>query len=218
MSVIRVFLGYDTREAVAYHVCQQSILEHTTEDVAFYPVRGERRDGSNAFTYARFLVPYLCGFVGTAIFLDGDMLVRGDIAELAALAPMGHAGVAVVKHDYLTKYPTKYLGAKNDDYPRKNWSSVVVWNCGYYPNRVLTPSFVAKSSGEYLHRFQWLRDDQILPLPERWNRLVLEQEIQDDDTLRHFTIGTPCFAEYADSPGAEEWFATLNRVLEPMKL
>jgi hypothetical protein len=215
---IRVFLGFDPREAAAYYVCQQSILEHTKSEVAFHPVRGERRDGSNTFTYARFLVPYRCRFNGIAIFLDGDMLVRSDIAELAAMAPIAYAGAAVVKHDYRTKHPTKYLGAKNDDYPRKNWSSVIVWNCSYLPNRALTPEFVAKHDGAFLHRFEWLKDEQIGEIPANWNRLVLEQEIEDDDKLRHFTIGSPCFAEYADSPGAGEWFATLNRALEPMKL
>jgi hypothetical protein len=217
MGEIRVFLGYDPREAAAYYVCQQSILEHTKAEVSFHAVRGERRDGSNTFTYERFLVPHRCGFSGIAIFLDGDMLVRSDIAELAKLARLDKA-CAVVKRDYRTKHPTKYLGAKNEDYPKKNWSSVVVWNCGYFPNRVLTPEFVAKHDGAYLHRFGWLKDEQIGDLPVEWNRLVLEQEIEDDDNLRHFTIGTPCFAEYADSPGANEWFATFNRALEPMKL
>lgn len=217
MDELRVFLGFDPREAAAFYVCQQSILEYTKAEVSFHPVRGERRDGSNTFTYDRFLVPYRCGFSGVAIFLDGDMLVRTDIAELADMARLDKA-CCVVKHDYLTKHPTKYLGQKNDDYPRKNWSSVVVWNCAYFPNRILTPEFVAKHDGAFLHRFSWLNDSQIGEIPAEWNRLVLEQEIEDDDKLRHFTIGTPCFAEYADSPGADEWFATLNRALEPMKL
>src|SRR6185312_4917242 len=140
MGEIRVFLGFDTREASAFYVCQQSILEHTRAEVSFHPVMGERRDGSNAFTYDRFLVPYRCGFQGVAIFLDGDMLVRADIADLAKLARLDKA-CCVVKHDYRTKHPTKYLGQKNEDYPRKNWSSVVAWNCSYFPNRILTPDF-----------------------------------------------------------------------------
>jgi hypothetical protein len=217
MDEIRVFVGADPKEMVAYHVCCQSILDNTKAEVSFHPVRGEQRDGSNAFTYARFLVPYRCGFNGIAIFLDGDMVVRGDIAELAALVRFDR-GACVVKHDYLTKYPVKYLGYQNRDYPRKNWGSVCVWNASFHPNRVLTPEFVAKHDGAFLHRFGWLKDEQIGDLPEAWNRLVLEQELCEDDRLRHFTIGSPCFAEYADSPGADEWFATLNRVMEPMKL
>lgn len=216
MEQIRIFIGADPREMSAYHVCCQSILDHTDANVSFHPVRGLARDGSNSFTYERFLVPYRCGFQGIAIFVDGDMLVRADIAELAAMARLDR-GACVVKHDYKTKYPVKYLGYKNEDYPKKNHSSVVVWNCAYYPNRVLTPEFVAKHDGAYLHRFSWLTEEQIGELPVQWNRLVLEQELQADDKLRHFTIGIPAFAEYRDCEGAEEWFATLERALLPMR-
>lgn len=208
MEQIRVFIGFDPREAVAYHVCCQSILEHTDANVSFHPVRGNARDGSNAFTYARFLVPYLCGFNGFAVFLDGDMLVRTDIAFLWAQR-RAYVGAQVVKHDYKTKHPVKYLGNKNEDYPCKNWSSVVLWNCGYFPNRVLTPEFIGKQTGAYLHRFSWLRDEQIGDIPPTWNVLVREQEISEDDDLRHYTIGTPCFAEYADDD--REWTETHRR-------
>lgn len=219
MEQLRVFLGYDPREAAAYYVCQQSIIEHCSDPgaLSFHPVTGTQRDGSNTFIYDRFLVPYRCRFHGTAIFLDGDMIVRADILDIAKQIRLD-AGVTVVKHDYKTKHPVKYLGYKNEDYPRKNWSSVIGWNCGFYPNRQLTPEFVSQKDGSFLHRFSWLRDDQIGTLPSYWNRLVLEQEIDEGDRLRHFTIGTPCFAEYADSPGADEWFATLNRAMEPMKI
>jgi hypothetical protein len=213
-SVIRVFIGYDPRESVAYHTCVQSILEHTNSQVSFHPVCGERRDGSNDFIYARFLVPWLSGFSGTSIFLDGDMIVRGDIADLYALKRLDQ-GVQVVQHDYKTKHPVKYLGNKNEDYPRKNWSSVMVWNCGYFPNRKLTPEFVASKSGSYLHRFLWLNDGQIGALPDAWNRLVLEQEIQPEDKLLHYTVGTPCFTDYADCDGAEEWHATYAKMIAP---
>jgi hypothetical protein len=215
-EAIPIFIGYDPREASAYHVCQQSILDNTKAQVAFYPVCGEMRDGSNTFIYERFLVPFRMGFRGNAIWLDGDMIVRGDIRELWEMAPAGHVGCAVVKHDYKTKHPVKYLGNKNEEYPRKNWSSVVVWNCGFYPNRLLTPLFVAGASGEYLHRFSWLADQQIGGLPQRWNRLVLEQEIQPTDKLLHYTIGTPCFAEYADCDAADEWHQTFKRMVTPI--
>lgn len=215
MRPFPIFVGYDKREAVAYHVACQTILEKASIPVAFIPLTGEQRDGSNAFIYARFLVPYLCDFQGTALFIDSDVVVRADIAELCALQRLDQ-GVQVVKHDYKTKYPTKYLGYSNPDYPRKNWSSVMLWNCGYYPNRCLTPEFVADKPGSYLHRLQWLADDQIGGLPSKWNRLVLEQDIQRDDKLLHYTVGTPCFDEYADCPGADEWFAALSRTMEPV--
>jgi hypothetical protein len=214
---VPIFLGYDPREAVAYHTCVQSIIEHCSEParLSFHPVTGERRDGSNDFIYERFLVPHRCGFVGSAVFMDGDMIVRGDVVKLADQGvPMGQ-GVRVVKHDYKTKHPTKYLGNPNQDYPRKNWSSVVVWDCGFYPNRKLTPEFVRGSSGEYLHRFSWLTDNQIGSLPDGWNRLVLEQPVKESDALLHYTIGIPAFAEYADCDHAQEWWATYQRAIKP---
>lgn len=216
MTPYRVFIGYDPREASCYHVCQQSIIEHCAEPsrLEFHPVTGERRDGSNDFIYARFDVPRLCEYKGTAVFLDGDMLARADIGELFALDMMG-LGVRVVQHNYKTKHPVKYLGNKNDDYPRKNWSSVVLWNCNYYPHRKLTTKFVREHDGSYLHRFSWLSDEQIGALPSGWNRLVLEEDLRADDKLRHFTIGAPCFSEYADCDGAEEWHSTTKRMLTP---
>jgi hypothetical protein len=213
-----VFIGYDPREAVAYHVCQQSIIENCSDpsSLEFHALAGERRDGSNDFIYARFLVPYLCGFAGSAVFMDGDMIVRGDILDLFDLGT-SHVGAQVVKHDYLTKHPTKYLGNKNEDYPRKNWSSLILWSCDYFPNRVLTPTYVADKAGSFLHRFQWLKDEQIGELPAEWNRLVLEQEIEPADRLLHYTIGIPAFAEYAACDGAEEWWKTYQRMIEPIK-
>jgi hypothetical protein len=189
---VRVFIGYDPREAVAYHTCVQSIIEHCGDpsDLQITPLSGERRDGSNDFIYARFLVPYLCGFKGCAVFLDGDMIVRGDIRTLYDYF-RPYRGVHVVKHDYKTKFPVKYLGNKNEDYPRKNWSSVVVWNCGFFPNRKLMPDFVSQQAGSFLHRFLWLKDEQIGELPAEWNRLVLEQEVRPQDRLLHFTVGIP---------------------------
>lgn len=215
-DVLRVFVGYDPREAVAYHVCCQSIIEQTRAQVSFHPVRGERRDGSNDFIYARFLVPWLCGFSGSAVFVDGDMIVRGDIADLFALRRLD-VGAQCVQHDYKTKHPTKYLGNKNEDYPRKNWSSVILWNCAFRPNRILTPEYVASKSGSFLHRFLWLTDGQIAPLPEAWNRLVMEQPVQVTDRLLHYTIGTPCFQEYADCDHAEEWHAAYRRATAPCR-
>lgn len=215
-DVLRVFVGYDPREAVAYHVCCQSILENTKYPVSFHPVRGERRDGSNDFIYARFLVPWLCGFSGSAVFVDGDMIVRGDISDLFALRRLD-VGAQCVQHAYKTKHPTKYLGNKNEDYPRKNWSSVVLWNCAFRPNRILTPEYVASKSGAFLHRFLWLQDNQIAPLPDAWNRLVMEQPVQESDRLLHYTIGTPCFQEYADCDHAEEWHAAYRRATAPCR-
>jgi lipopolysaccharide biosynthesis glycosyltransferase len=212
MKPIPVFVGYDPREAIAYHTCVNSIIRNASAPVAIVPValnlfqeyQETHTDGSNHFIYTRFLIPYLMDFNGRAIFIDGDMIVRGDIVELYNMMDM-YSDVAVVKHDYKTKMKEKYLGAPNEDYPRKNWSSVIVWNCNSFPNRRLTPEFVQKQPGSFLHRFTWLDDARIQALPPEWNWLPDEYGPNPDAKLLHYTLGTPCFHEFANTPEAEDW-------------
>jgi lipopolysaccharide biosynthesis glycosyltransferase len=145
------------------------------------------------------------GWKGHAIFIDGDMIVRGDIAELWDLRDL-YKDVQVVKHDYKTKMTEKYLGAKNEDYPRKNWSSVILWNCSSFPNRKLTPEFVQRATGAELHRFSWLDNDRIGELPPEWNWLDVEYDPNPNAKLVHYTLGTPCFHEFATQGNfADEW-------------
>ena len=211
-DIIPVFIGYDPREAIAFHVCANSIIRNSSRPVSIIPVAlnlfkdysETHTDGSNHFIYTRFLVPYLMSWTGSAIFIDGDMIVRGDIAELWDLRDMAK-DVMVVKHDYKTKMKTKYLGSKNEDYPRKNWSSVILWNCSTFPNRKLTPEFVQSQPGSFLHRFSWLDDERIGELPIEWNWLPDEFGPNPDAKLLHYTLGTPSFHEFADTPMAEEW-------------
>jgi hypothetical protein len=175
---IRVFIGYDPREAVAYHVCANSIIRHSSVPVSFtalalnnlHDYTETHADGSNQFIYSRFLLPHLTGYKGWAIFMDGDMIVRDDITKLWALRDEAKA-VLCVQHDYQTSASGKYLGSKNQNYPRKNWSSVVLWNCGHPANSIITPAFVEQSSGAQLHRFTWLDDSLIGSLPKVWNWL-----------------------------------------------
>ena len=212
MKPIPVFVGYDPREAIAYHVCANSIIRNASAPVAIIPValnlftdyKETHGDNSNHFVYTRFLVPYLMDFQGRAIFIDGDMVVRGDIIELYESLQTAH-DVAVVKHDYKTRMPVKYMGAPNEDYPRKNWSSVIVWDCQSYPNRRLTPDFVQKQPGSFLHRFAWIDDDRIQALPPEWNWLPDELGENTQAKLLHYTLGTPCFREFADTTQAAEW-------------
>jgi len=212
MKPIPIFVGYDPREAIAYHTCVNSIIRNSSQPVAIVPVAlnlfreysETHTDGSNHFIYTRFLVPYLMQHDGWAIFIDGDMIVRGDIAELWQLREL-NKDVMVVKHDYKTCRTEKYLGAKNEDYPRKNWSSVILWNCNSHPNRRLTPEFVQKATGAELHRFSWLLDERIGELPPEWNWLPDEYGPNPDAKLLHYTLGTPCFHEFADTPQGNEW-------------
>jgi len=211
-DIIPVFIGYDPREAIAYHVCANSIIRNSSRPVSIIPVAlnlfkdysETHTDGSNHFIYTRFLVPYLMSWTGSAIFIDGDMIVRGDIAELWDLRDLAK-DVMVVKHDYKTKMKTKYLGSKNEDYPRKNWSSVILWNCSTFPNRKLTPEFVQGQPGSFLHRFSWLDDERIGELPIEWNWLPDEFGPNPDAKLLHYTLGTPSFHEFANTPQSEEW-------------
>ena len=147
--MISIYIGYDSRESVAYHVCSNSIIRHGTVPVSINPLSLKllqnyeelHTDGSNQFIYSRFLVPYLQNYSGWAIFIDGDMILRDDIKQLYEMRDESKA-VQVVQHDYKTRMKVKYLGAKNEDYPRKNWSSVILWNCGHERNKILTPEFV----------------------------------------------------------------------------
>jgi lipopolysaccharide biosynthesis glycosyltransferase len=212
MKPIPIFVGYDPREAVAYHTCANSIIRQASQPVAIIPLAlnlfndytETHTDGSNQFIYSRFLVPHLMGYTGHAIFMDGDMIVRGDIVELWEQRS-AYYDVQVVKHDYKTKMTEKYLGAKNENYPRKNWSSVILWNCNSHPNRRLTPEFVQQSTGAQLHRFTWIDDSRIGELPPEWNWLPDEYGANLNAKLLHYTLGTPCFHEFATTPQSDEW-------------
>jgi hypothetical protein len=221
MEGVKLFVGYDPRESVAYHVFCQSVLEKASVPVAFIPLHvpmlkhfDGQRDGTNAFIFSRYLIPSLCGFEGWAMFADGDMIAREDIAKLWALRDESKA-LQVVQHEYKTRHPRKYVGSpiENDnlDYPRKNWSSVVLWNCGHPSNRILTREFVEDAGGTFLHRFMWLRDEEIGALPEEWNLLIGEQH--GHPKLAHYTLGVPGFTQYRQSPYACEWAGTYLRAI-----
>lgn len=221
MGMIRLFVGHDPREAVAFDVFTHSVIARSSQPISVTPLAlpnltdcyAERHDdGSNDFIYTRFLVPHLCDYMGWALFADGDMLCRADIARLWQLRDSSKA-VQVVKHQYKTKASSKYLGNVNQDYPRKNWSSVILWNCGHPANNNLRPEKVMSQSGAYLHRFSWLPDELIGELPVEWNWLVTEYEHNPWASLVHFTLGTPCFKEYAHCDYSGEWYDELGQLL-----
>ncbi len=223
--MIRLTIGYDEREAVAYHTFCQSVLEKSSLPVSFVPLNlksistyiESHNDGSNSFIYSRFLTPYIFSFKGWAIFADGDMICRDDIANLWAMRDDSKA-VLCVKHDYKTKSNGKYLGNKNQDYPRKNWSSLVLWNCGHLANKILTPEFISSQTGAFLHRFQWLEDSLIGEIPKEWNWLTTEYEDNCNAKLLHYTLGTPCFTDYWNADMSEEWHNTYARTQQGMRV
>jgi lipopolysaccharide biosynthesis glycosyltransferase len=212
VTPIPVFVGYDPRATIAYHVCVNSIIRHATHPVAIIPLalnllhdyHETHTDGSNKFIYTRFLVPHLMEYTGWAIYIDGDMVLRDDITKLWDLR-RDNADVLVVKHDYQTQRTQKYLGNTNENYPRKNWSSVILWNCGSDANKQLTPNFIQNSTGAKLHRFTWIQDSRIGGLPIEWNWLPDEYGPNKDAKLLHYTLGTPCFIDFADATQSEVW-------------
>jgi hypothetical protein len=211
--MLNLFVGLDPNELVGFHVFVQSVLRRTDPNkVAIHPVCGQRGDASTTFSKARFEIPYRCGFKGRAVWVDGsDMLCRADILELPDLLEPG-CDLAVVHHTYSTKYPTKFLGQPNPDYPRKNDSSVMVLDCGNYPWRKLTPEYVAKSTATHLHRFEFLKDERIGHLPKEYNWLVGEYDYNPGAKIAHFTIGGPWWPAYKDCDYADEWRSELKKV------
>lgn len=213
--MINLYVGYDPREACVYHTFCQSVIENATVPVRFIPLhRGMldnfdgQQDGTNAFIFSRYLIPQLQGYEGWAIFVDGDMHVNADINELWALRDKRRA-VQVVPHDYQTKHKRKYIGTpiENDnvDYPRKNQSSVMLWNCGHPSNKILTRRYVQEAGGAILHRFQWLNDEEVGELPLEWNWLVGEYPERSGLKLYHHTLGSPGFSHYADCYSSDDW-------------
>ena len=220
--MIPVAIGFDPRETIAYHVLEQSIIDKCSEPVAIIPLASSmlkdfdgQRDGTNAFIYSRFLVPELMDYQGWAIYLDSDMMLRDDLAKLWAMRDDSKA-VMVVQHDYHTTHRRKLIGTpmecENSDYPRKNWSSMILWNCGHPQNKILTREFVQESPGSVLHRFQWLPDDLVGSVPVEWNHLVGEYPITYDAKLVHFTLGAPCFEHYRRCNYSPDWHEEKSRV------
>jgi glycosyl transferase family 8 len=219
--MIRVFIGYDGVEAVAYSVLAHSINTRASRPVQIAPVMLDQLKGvykrernplqSTEFSFSRFLVPYLCGYQGWAVFMDCDMLVRDDIDRLWQLRDERYA-VQVVKHVHIPKEETKFLGAVQTKYEKKNWSSVMLINCARCT--ALTPEYVNRATGLELHQFKWLGDDALIgEIPAGWNHLVGYDRYRADASLVHYTIGGPWFREYEQCEYSDEWRAERDRML-----
>ena len=166
---------------------------------------------SSDFSFSRFLTPYLSNYAGWSLFMDCDMLVLDDIANLWKLRDDRHA-VMAVKHNHVPRETVKFLGEPQSQYEKKNWSSVMLFNNDQC--RALTPEYVNQASGLELHQFKWLAgDDRIGALPERWNHLVGYNPPCKDASLAHYTLGGPYFGEYRDCEYSKEWFAERDAML-----
>lgn len=221
---MRLFAGYDKGESDGFHVFTQSIIEKSSIPISITPLHlpmlrfynDKNNQGTNAFIQSRFLIPFMCGYQGFAVFMDGaDMLVRSDLAELEKLINP-YLAVQVVKHDYKTKHNKKYIGTalENDNfyYPRKNWSSLMIINCGHFAWRKITPELIENCPSIYLHRFEFVDDRYIGELPAEWNWLVGEYEHNSNAKIAHFTLGIPSFEHYKDCDYADEWRDVRGRV------
>jgi len=224
----RIFIGWDDREAAAYHVLAHSIIRHSTIPVSIAPLKRSQLRGlylrergrleSTDFSMTRFLVPALCDYEGFAVFMDCDMLCRVDMFELyaRAVASMSEGvrdpkAVLCCQHDYQPSETVKFLGQPQTAYPRKNWSSVMVFNNARC--RALTPEYVNTASGLDLHRFNWTTDDQIGALPLEYNWLVGEYQPNEQAKILHYTLGGPWFEATAECDNADEWRAERDHMI-----
>lgn len=231
--MLHVFIGYDSREHDAYRVCADSLRRHSSMPLAITALKQDRlrerglytrpadEPAATEFAFTRFLVPHLCNYQGTALFVDCDFLFTRDIVDLlrvvqatqAAAAPFQYS-TAVVKHDYTPKAKFKMDGQPQVNYPRKNWSSLILFNNPQC--KTLTPEYVNESSPQALHRFAWTADEQIMPLPQEWN--WLEGEYDWDDKTRypagiHFTNGGPWHVNHKSVRFGDLWTHYLAELL-----
>jgi hypothetical protein len=213
-----IYIGWDSREPIAAEVCKYSLID--TASVPVNPVYIKQQDlrdariydrpidglASTEFTFTRFLVPYLNAFRGWAVFVDCDTLWLDDIKDLIALADPQHA-ISVVHHDYRPAEGLKMDGKPQYAYPKKNWSSVILWNCAHAANRVLTPDYINQATPAHLHRFEWLQDKHIGELPLAWNWLVGWYRLHRDGkpSLLHYTEGGPWFEQTKNCEFANIW-------------
>jgi lipopolysaccharide biosynthesis glycosyltransferase len=212
--MLKVFIGYDPREDLAYQVCSHSILRYSRNPISIYPLkqstlrelglysRMSDPSASTEFSLTRFLTPYLSAHDGWSLFLDCDFLLTKDVTELALSLDQDRA-LHVVQHDYTPRSAVKMDGAKQTVYPRKNWSSFMLFNGCHPAVKALTPPVVNNQSPAYLHRFEWLNDSEIGELGQEWNFLVGEYSKPENlPCAIHFTNGGPWFGQnnvdYAD--------------------
>lgn len=191
---LRVFIGYDSRQPLAFHVAAHSVLARATRPIAIAPLRLSQlpitRRGLTEFTYSRFLVPYLSDYTGLSLFLDSDTLCLADILELFQYALQHPASVHVIQGQL-----------------RFEWPSVMLFDNAQC--RTLTPEYV--DSNINLFDLSWA--GSIGSLPTAWNHLVGYDEWNPTAKLVHFTRGIPCWPETDGCEYSDEWKAERDAML-----
>lgn len=227
-------MGYDAREHAAFEVALDSLTRHATGQVVITPLVLERLRAqglslrpyrvhrnslwdvlsdapqSTEFANTRFLTPLLAQ-AGWALFIDCDMLFLGDVAELFALADPRYA-VMCVKHEHAGLEQTKMDACVQTQYPRKNWSSVMLFNCEHPANQRLTLDLLNTRPGRDLHAFCWLKDEEIGELPPAWNWLVGVHPKPADVRLAHYTLGGPWLPDWTPAEHDELWLAARDQM------
>jgi hypothetical protein len=221
--MLKVFVGYDSREDAAYQVCEKSLQTTASIPLEIVPIkqyelrkqgvywRGFDAKASTEFSITRFLTPYLAGYTGWALFCDCDFLFRRDIAGLLDYADRAKA-CFVVPHDYRPTETVKMDHRPQHLYPRKNWSSFMFINCEHEQVKQLTPEIVNVATPSYLHRFEWLTDDVMGYLPVTYNYLEgwYKPSDEPDPIAVHFTRGGPWFKDWCDVEYGREWMAVAS--------
>ena len=220
------YIGYDSKEDIAYRVCKQSLMNTSSINLSINSLklyeliarnmytRNLDPLASTEFTYSRFLVPALMNYKGWAVFCDCDFLFLEDVKNLLN-ALTDDKAVYCVHHDYTPKEKHKMDGQQQTIYPRKNWSSLIVFNCSHPSNKKLSVDLVNNETGSYLHQFKWLKDEEIGSLDERWNWLEgwTSSHNNQNPFAVHYTRGGPWFDEWQDVEYAHEWLMERDRYL-----
>ena len=218
--MINIFIGFDEGEKVSYHILSESIRRQSSVPVSITPLclsnlpefrRELQTNQSTEFAFSRFLVPYLSEYKGWSLFLDCDMMFRDDIKNLWDMIDEDKS-IMCCKHDYIPKQNVKFRGAKNEAFPKKNWSSFMLMNnqrC-----KMLTKEYVETASGLELHQFKWTHEENVGELPIEWNWLVGEYNYNKNAKNVHWTLGGPYFKDYKNSEYADEWYRLYNDTIE----
>ena len=215
---INFFIGYDPKEDIAYRICKYSLLKRASTTVKVFSLKLDELIAkklytrtvdplaSTQFTYSRFLVPKLMNYTGWAVFCDCDFIFLDDVNNLIKNIDDSKA-VYCVQHDYTPKEKHKMDGQKQTIYPRKNWSSFILFNCSHPSTKNLTVETVNSENGAYLHQFKWCKNEEIGKLDERWNWLEgwTSNHNHNKPFAVHYTRGGPWFSEWQDVEYAKEW-------------
>ena len=218
--MINVFIGFDEGEKVSYHILSESIRRQSSVPVSITPLclsnlqefkRKLQPNQSTEFAFSRFLVPYLSEYKGWSLFLDCDMMFRDNIKNLWDMIDENKS-IMCCKHDYIPKQNVKFRGAKNEPFPKKNWSSFMLMN--NHRCKMLSKEYVETATGLELHQFKWTHEENVGELPLEWNWLVGEYDYNKNAKNVHWPLGGPYFKDYKNSEYADEWYRLYNDTIE----